>query len=148
MKFWTPHLDFWVSCTSYLQKIPWKKFIIYHHYLNFFILLVLTHRYGRDGRDSKKFEDKSLVFDFCFLQRIAEKSFINNYKSALNSFVNLLNENPKTGKLPILYLSSLFALLLIKYIKISLIMYVAFQFLKESHINPTFLTLNPIQYAQ
>ena len=60
--------------------------------------LALTHRYGRDGRDSKKFEDKSLLFDFNFLQAIVNQQFVNDYMTALNSFVLLLNENTKPGE--------------------------------------------------
>ena len=60
--------------------------------------LVLTHRYGKDGRDSKKFEDKALIFDFGFIQRITDKSFVEDYKTALTSFIHMLKDNPKTGK--------------------------------------------------
>ena len=67
--------------------------------LYFFVFLVLTHRYGRDGRDSKKFEDKCLAFDMGFLQRIAEKKFIDDYRLALKSFVCLLNDKPNTGNI-------------------------------------------------
>ncbi len=63
-----------------------------------FSFLVLTHRYGRDGRDSKKFEDKAVIFDFTFLQSIVDRSFVGDYMLALNSFVLRLNENPKAGK--------------------------------------------------
>jgi hypothetical protein len=104
MTYWTPRLDFWVSYTSYIfirnPEINSSFFPIYLINILYTRFLVLTHRYGRDGRDSKKFEDKSLVFDFCFLQRIAEKTFIQDYKLALNSFVVLLNEKPKTGNPP------------------------------------------------
>jgi hypothetical protein len=70
--------------------------IYYYYYLGIF--LVLTQRYGRDGQNSKKFEDKALIFDFHFLQSIAEETFIKTYMSSLNSFVLLLNEVSKTGK--------------------------------------------------
>ena len=70
MTYWTPRLDFWVSYTSYIfirnPEINSSFFPIYLINILYTRFLVLTHRYGRDGRDSKKFEDKSLVFDFCF----------------------------------------------------------------------------------
>ncbi len=62
------------------------------------LFIVLTHRYGKDGRDSKKFEDKALIFDFGFIQRITDKSFVDDYKVALSSFIRMLKDNPKTGK--------------------------------------------------
>jgi len=58
----------------------------------------LTHRYGRDGRDSKKFEDKSLIFDFPFLKSISDKLFVADYMLSLNTFVLLLNEQTTTGE--------------------------------------------------
>ena len=58
---------------------------------------VITHRYGRDGRDSKKFEDKCLIFDFEFLQSISDPAFVREYNKCLSTFIALLNDNMKTG---------------------------------------------------
>ena len=60
---------------------------------------VVTHRYGRDGRDTKKYEDKCLMFDLEFLQTIATPSFVEKYNTSLSTFICLLNDNMKTGKM-------------------------------------------------
>jgi hypothetical protein len=69
------------------------------HYLHitFLLILVFTHRYGKDGRESKKFEDKCLLFDFEFLKSIADPVFVERYKNSLSTFLTLLNENNKLG---------------------------------------------------
>jgi len=93
MPFWSLPLVSWVTClynNIFYQNIKYQ--------LHFLLFLVLTHRYGRDGRDSKKFEDKSLLFDFTFLQSIVDKAFVHDYMQELNTFVNFLNNPPKTGK--------------------------------------------------
>jgi hypothetical protein len=62
-----------------------------------FFIQVFTHRYGRDGRDTKKYEDSCLLFDFEFLENICSPLSIKNYRSCLTNFVELLNENSRTG---------------------------------------------------
>jgi hypothetical protein len=59
----------------------------------------MTHRYGRDGRDSKKFEDKCLLFDLEFLKSISNKSFTDDYTSHLKEFVLSINDNTYTGSI-------------------------------------------------
>jgi hypothetical protein len=63
----------------------------------FLLILVFTHRYGKDGRETKKFEDKCLLFDFEFLKSIADPVFVERYKNSLSTFLTLLNENNNSG---------------------------------------------------
>jgi hypothetical protein len=63
-----------------------------------FFFLALTHTYGHDGRNHKKFENNTLLFDFSFLQSIVDKSFVENYMSSLNSFVLQLNDCINKGE--------------------------------------------------
>jgi hypothetical protein len=65
--------------------------------LLFFVLTVFTHRYGRDGRDTKKYEDSCLLFDYEFLQNLSSPQSVQHYKSCLATFIDLLNENATTG---------------------------------------------------
>lgn len=58
----------------------------------------LTHKYGRDGRDEKKFEKKCLLFDFEFFQKVSEKSFIDQYSITLDTFASALDKEVKSGK--------------------------------------------------
>jgi hypothetical protein len=61
------------------------------------LLIVFTLRYGKDGRETKKFEDKCLLFDFEFLKSIADPVFVERYKNSLATFITLLNENKNSG---------------------------------------------------
>jgi hypothetical protein len=61
-------------------------------------LLVLTHRYGKDGPESKKFDDKCLLFDFEFFQKLNNSTFTDNYKKHLHKFSVLLENHRKSGK--------------------------------------------------
>jgi hypothetical protein len=82
--------------------------------LTFFLFLVLTHLYGRDGRIRKKIVNTSLIFDFSFLQSICHKLFVQNYFASLKSFVTHLNENQSTGKKIYIFFSyTLFFVLLL-----------------------------------
>ena len=65
----------------------------------FFLFLVITHRYGKDGRDTKKYEDKCLLFDLDFFQQLSTPQFYANYRNGLDTFVELLNKNQKTGNI-------------------------------------------------
>ncbi len=51
----------------------------------------------KDGRETKKFEDKCLLFDFEFLKSIADPVFVERYKNSLSTFLTLLNENNNSG---------------------------------------------------
>ncbi len=59
---------------------------------------MITHRYGRDGQNSKKFEDKALCFELTFFKTLVDPNFIEQYKQSLSTFVDLLNKNNKTGQ--------------------------------------------------
>jgi hypothetical protein len=62
---------------------------------------VIVTRYGKDGRDSKKFEDKACVFDADFLKVLAAPDFVQGYQTALDNFVARLNEQlSQPGKSP------------------------------------------------
>lgn len=63
---------------------------------------MFTHRYCREGRESRKFEDKCLLFDFEFYQALAKKTFIDKYYAHLLTCVALLNKNNQKGNLKIL----------------------------------------------
>ncbi len=63
-----------------------------------FYCLVLTHRYGKDGQNSKKFEDKCLCFEIDFFKTLVNPNFIEKYKESLTTFVDLLNKYNKKGK--------------------------------------------------
>ena len=60
------------------------------------IILVLTHRYGRDGRDTKKYEDKCLLFDIEHFKHMTDKKFTDHYNTCLKEFIDLLNEDTKS----------------------------------------------------
>jgi hypothetical protein len=69
---------------------------------------VLTHRYGREGRELKKFEDKCLLFDFECLQKLSEKSFIDQYSIALDTFAIALDKEVNTGNTKIIHFKFFF----------------------------------------
>lgn len=56
--------------------------------------------YGRDGRDSKKVDTKSILFDFEFFQHLSQKDFIFNLNAGIHQFTQLLNENRNKGNFP------------------------------------------------
>lgn len=59
--------------------------------------LVLTHLYGTDGRDAKKFSTNGLIFDFEFFTKMSNERFIEHFKNSLNKFIETLNENKPEG---------------------------------------------------
>ena len=58
---------------------------------------MITHRYGKEGRDSTKYEDKCLLFDFELFENFTKSDFVTHYKTKLQHFVTLLNEQTSTG---------------------------------------------------
>ena len=89
-------------------------FKIYVGFNFFFFFLVFTRLYGRDGRNRKKIENTSLIFDFSFLKSICHNLFVQHYFASLNSFVTQLNENQDTGKKIYIFFSyTLFFVLLL-----------------------------------
>ena len=64
-------------------------------YYTFFFFSVITHTYGREGRDKKDY--KALMFDFEFFQNLAENQFIANIKKSVQQFITLLNNSKSSG---------------------------------------------------
>jgi hypothetical protein len=68
----------------------------------FFIIvfcLVLSHHYGKDGRDTKQIESKGILFDFELFQNMSSTSFTAPIIEKLTQFVRLLNtEHSSKGK--------------------------------------------------
>jgi len=59
--------------------------------------LVITHQYGRDGRESKKIDNKALMFDFSFFEQLGHPDFVTQLQHELDHFVSLLNANITPG---------------------------------------------------
>jgi hypothetical protein len=57
----------------------------------------INHCYGANGRDLKRVDLKSLLFDFELFQVLTEISFVNHLKSKFDTFVSTLVEEKKTG---------------------------------------------------
>jgi hypothetical protein len=57
----------------------------------------LTHKYGKEGRDLRKFENKCLVFDMDFFKSLTTQEFIQAYNLKLKEFIDLINENQHAG---------------------------------------------------
>jgi len=54
--------------------------------------LALTHRYGREGGATKRFDDTCLLFDFEFMEHLCSLSAIQNYKEALALFLQAIHQ--------------------------------------------------------
>jgi hypothetical protein len=61
------------------------------------LFLVLSHFYGKDGRDSKKIDTNSLILDFYLFQEFAKTNFITNVKQSLTNFVQSINDSQFKG---------------------------------------------------
>jgi hypothetical protein len=57
----------------------------------------LTHLYGRDGRDSKKIDTKSIGIDFQVFTNMAGENFLSYINSSMDNFVKKLNTTNTTG---------------------------------------------------
>jgi hypothetical protein len=66
----------------------------------FFCSLAITHQYGREGRDTKKFDTKALLFDFEFLESLAQPQFIEQFRDKLVQFIDMLNTTDSKGNPP------------------------------------------------
>ena len=59
----------------------------------------MNHYYGNNGRDERKVDTKSLIFDFEFFKALTDSTFVTHLKEKLNTFVTTLKEGKKTEKL-------------------------------------------------
>ena len=67
---------------------------------DFFFSLAIMHQYGREGRDTKKFDTKALLFDFEFLESLAQPQFIEQFRDKLVQFIDMLNTTDSKGNQP------------------------------------------------
>lgn len=66
---------------------------------------VVSHHYGKEGRDSKQIETSGLIFDLEFFHNITSKDFITTLRSNIQQFVDYLNNNnSEKGKGCIIFL--------------------------------------------
>ena len=66
------------------------------------VFAVYTHRYGREGMATKKFDDTCLIFDWELLDHLSEPPSLKNYDAALITFLQLIN-SLHTGENKILF---------------------------------------------
>jgi hypothetical protein len=59
--------------------------------------LVLSHHYGKEGRDTKQIESKGILLDFELFQNMSTDNFTNSINQKLTQFIELLN-NDETNK--------------------------------------------------
>lgn len=71
-------------------------------HLRRFLCLVFCHHYGRDGRDSKKVDTKSVAIDFELFQNISTPDFTTNLLNTIDQFVKELNQSQTKGNQTIL----------------------------------------------
>lgn len=62
-----------------------------------FFCLVLYHLYGRDGRDSKKVDTKSIMFDMEMFQVLTRQDIIDDIRNNITTFVEAINNNQYPG---------------------------------------------------
>jgi hypothetical protein len=62
-----------------------------------FIYLVISHHYGKEGRDSKQIESKGLLLDFELFQNMSGDMFILNLTDCMKQFVKHLNTDTQKG---------------------------------------------------
>lgn len=55
--------------------------------------LVISHHFGRDGRESSKIDSKGIAIDFELFKSLANEDFISNVMSQIHMFVKSMNEN-------------------------------------------------------
>jgi len=65
--------------------------------INNFICSVLSHHYGKDGRETSKVDSTGIVIDYELFQNLVNNDFTSNALSSIQSFVETLN-TPKPGK--------------------------------------------------
>jgi hypothetical protein len=59
--------------------------------------------YGREGREVKKVDTKSLLLDFELFKNFTTDDFIDEFKKHIKIFHTLLNEEHKQGNKKIFY---------------------------------------------
>jgi hypothetical protein len=68
-------------------------------YLFWLFFLVLSHHYGKEGRDTKQIESKGILLDFDLFQNMSTDTFTNAITDKLNQFIEYLNnDSTKKGK--------------------------------------------------
>jgi len=63
----------------------------------FFLVLALSHLYGREGRDSKKIDTKSLLLDFECFKHLSHPDFIAKLNVGIHDFLQQINEKKHIG---------------------------------------------------
>jgi hypothetical protein len=61
-------------------------------------LIAIYHFYGNNGRDERKLDIKSLIFDWDFFTAISKDDFTSHFQSKLDTFVTSLTEEKKPGR--------------------------------------------------
>ncbi len=64
----------------------------------FLTLNLAYHFYGNNGRDERKLDIKSLIFDWDFFTAISKDDFTSHFQSKLDTFVTSLTEEKKPDK--------------------------------------------------
>ena len=62
-----------------------------------FLFTVISHLYGKEGREAYKIDTKSVVIDFNLFEQLATNNFSENVMSNIQSFVETLNNLKNTG---------------------------------------------------
>lgn len=57
----------------------------------FYLILVLAHNYGQNGRESTKIDTKSVAFDFELFENFTKIDFITHLYANIDKFVEYLN---------------------------------------------------------
>lgn len=58
-----------------------------------YVILALFHHYGREGRESKKIDTKSLLLDFECFKNLVDKNFCTKFASNIAQFKEFLQNN-------------------------------------------------------
>lgn len=58
----------------------------------FSLFSVINHQYARDSNFTKKVDNKALLFDYEFFEKLTHPEFIEQFEKELIHFVELLNQ--------------------------------------------------------
>lgn len=58
----------------------------------------MNHTYGRDGREYKKIDTKSTIFDVEIFQELTHKNIVDQIKNSITMFIEAINNNHNYGK--------------------------------------------------
>jgi hypothetical protein len=58
----------------------------------------MSHHYGRDGRESKKIDTKSIILDFELFKKFSHADFISTLNNSIFQFVDSINKNSDNSK--------------------------------------------------